>query len=131
MHTIPSDIMVGDCVYMYVPHLSKSSNCRKLTQFWTGPFLVVDKTSPVNCRPRNIQTDKDLPVSVHVNRLKPAYDRFCRPTQPPTDPEQRTDIPELSHNDLNMEDVERLCARRPNNCLTRQDYRYSSSTNHG
>jgi hypothetical protein len=100
---------------MYVSHLSKSSNCRKLTQFWTGRFPVVDKTSPVNCRLRNIQTDKDLPVLVHVYRLKPAYDRFCRPTQPPTDPEQRTDIAELSHNDLNMEDVESLSARRPNN----------------
>jgi len=98
---------VGDCVYLFVPHLSKAGNNRKLARLWTGPFVIVKRRGPVNFQLRNLQNNKLLPVFVHADRLKWAYDRFVRPTNDvqPENVEARVPIPELSEIDVHSEDL--------------------------
>lgn len=90
------DYQVGDTVWIYIPQLQKGLS-RKLMKLWCGPYLLVQKTGPVNFRVRNLENNKLLVTPIHVNRMKFAYDRVVRPqnNEPPADTDQITDIPGL------------------------------------
>lgn len=64
---------IGDRVYVtevYVPRGLK----RKFYPKYSGPYRIIEETSPVNFVVENIQTKKQL--RVHANRLKPAIARM-------------------------------------------------------
>ncbi|XP_072036114.1 uncharacterized protein [Amphiura filiformis] len=87
---------VGDSVWVYIPALQQGLS-RKLQKFWSGPYLLVEQTGPVNFRVRNLENNKLITTPIHVNRMKFAYDRYVRPNNDtePTDLEQRDPIPGL------------------------------------
>ena len=87
---------VGDVVWIYIPAVQQGLS-RKLMRFWSGPYLLVEQTGPVNFRVRNLENNKLLTAPIHVNRMKFAYDRYVRPNNDtaPTDSEQRDPIPGL------------------------------------
>ncbi|XP_072041155.1 uncharacterized protein [Amphiura filiformis] len=41
------EYQIGDTVWIYIPALQKGLS-RKLMKFWSGPYLLVEKTGPVN-----------------------------------------------------------------------------------
>ena len=67
----------GERVWIHVPHV-KTGNVAKLTRQWVGPYMVTERTSPVNYRIArfNTATSKINPV-VHVSRMK----RFIDPAE--------------------------------------------------
>jgi len=69
---------VGDTVWLFIP-ATQPGLSKKLMKFWSGPYLLVEQTGPVNFRVRNLANNKLLAAPVHVNRLKFAYDRYVRP----------------------------------------------------
>ena len=69
---------VGDTVWLYIP-VTQPGLSKKLMKFWSGPYLLVEQTGPVNFRVRNLENNKLLSAPVHVNRMKFAYDRYIRP----------------------------------------------------
>ncbi|XP_038052676.1 uncharacterized protein LOC119735953 [Patiria miniata] len=91
---------IGDTVWIYIPAFQKGLS-RKLMKFWAGPYLLVEQTSPVNFRVRNLENNKLLSSPVHVNRMKFAYNRYVRPSNDsvPFDPKQNTSILGLQEDD--------------------------------
>ncbi len=69
---------VGDTVWLYIP-ATQPGLSKKLMKFWSGPYLLVEQTGPVNFRVRNLENNKLVSAPVHVNRMKFAYDRYTRP----------------------------------------------------
>jgi hypothetical protein len=69
---------VGDTIWLYIP-ATQPGLSKKLMTFWSGPYLLVEQTGPVNFRVRNLANNKLLSAPVHVNRMKFAYDRYARP----------------------------------------------------
>ena len=69
---------VGDTIWIYIP-ATQPGLSKKLMKFWSGPYLLVEQTGPVNFRARNLENNKLLSSPVHVNRMKFAYDRYARP----------------------------------------------------
>ncbi len=66
-------------------------------KFWSGPYLLVEQTDPVNFRVRNLENNNLVKAPIHVNRMKFAYDRYVRPRNDtvPSDVGQRDPIPGL------------------------------------
>ena len=91
---------VGDSVWIYIPAVQQGLS-RKLMKFWSGPYLLVEQTGPVNFRVRNLENNKLLKAPIHVNRMKFAYDRYVRPGNDtaPSDLGQRDPIPGLVPDD--------------------------------
>ena len=81
-------------------------------KFWSGPYLLVEKTGPVNFRVRNLENNKLLNSPIHVNRMKYAYDRYVRPsnTDIPDDSNQTNEIPDLGMDDCPADSFEPLLA---------------------
>ena len=54
MNVLKRDVSyeVGDVVWVYIPKLQPGLS-RKLMKFWSGPYLLVSQTGPVNFRVRN------------------------------------------------------------------------------
>ena len=102
---------VGDSVWIYIPALQQGCS-RKLSKFWAGPYLLVEQTSPVNFKVRNLENNKLVKSTVHVNRMKFAYDRFVRPSNDtaPVDPVHRDPIPGLVHDDCPEDVFDQLLA---------------------
>lgn len=91
---------VGDVVWIYIPAVQPGLS-RKLMKFWSGPYLLVERTGLVNFRVRNLENNKLVSAPIHVNRMKFAYDRYVRPSNDtaPIDLEQRDPIPGLLPDD--------------------------------
>ena len=77
-HASDVQYQVGDTVWLYIP-VTQPGLSKKLMKFWSGPYLLVEQTGPVNFRVRNLANNKLLSTPVHVNRMKFAYDRYVRP----------------------------------------------------
>ena len=105
------EYQVGDTVWIYIPALQKGLS-RKLMKFWSGPYLLVEKTGPVNFRVKNLENNKLLNTPIHVNRMKYAYDRYVRPGNQdlPLDQNQRDEIPDLMLDDCPEDSFEPLLA---------------------
>jgi hypothetical protein len=91
---------VGDSVWIYIPAVQPGLS-RKLMKFWSGPYLLVEQTGPVNFRVRNLENNKLVKSPIHVNRMKFAYERYVRPSNDtaPLDLGQRDPIPGLVQED--------------------------------
>jgi hypothetical protein len=72
----PLDITPGDYVYLFTAH-SKIGN--KLSDRYSGPFVVDTIDSPHLIRLRNPETNRCMRQPVHINRLKIAYVRQPTP----------------------------------------------------
>ena len=117
----PSVFEIGDCVYLFVPSLSSKLKSRKLARLWTGPWVIVDKTSAVNVKLKNLSTAKVLPVCVNVNRLKLAFDRYERPSDQilPDDPvSAELEEDQIEPDDLADDDIVQHTARREIDTMT-------------
>ena len=77
-HTSDVQFQVGDTIWLYIP-ATQPGLSKKLMKFWSGPYLLVEQTGPVNFRVRNLTNNKLMSAPVHVNRMKFAYDRYARP----------------------------------------------------
>jgi hypothetical protein len=110
-HAQEVDFQVGDTVWIYIPRLQKGLS-RKLLKLWCGPYLLIQRTGPVNFRVRNLGNNKALSTPIHVNRMKYAYDRSARPNsnEPPVDPDQTVGIPDLVMSDCPEDSFEPLLA---------------------
>ena len=106
-HAQKVDFEVGDTVWVYIPRLQKGLS-RKLMKLWCGPYLLVQRTGPVNFRVRNLENNKLLTIPIHVNRMKYAYNSSSQ--EPPVDSNQNGDIPELVMNDCPEDSFEPLLA---------------------
>jgi hypothetical protein len=60
---------IGDLVLLYVPHV-KAGKSRKFHHPWRGPYQILERTSPVNYRIRELTGNRRLTLVVHANRLK-------------------------------------------------------------
>ena len=69
---------VGDTVWLYVPKCPPNLS-RKLVHKWHGPYRIIEKPKEIHCFLRSCDSNKLLPVPVHVNRLKRAFERNLRP----------------------------------------------------
>ena len=72
-------------------------DCQGNMKLWAGPYLIVQRTGPVNFRVRNLENHKLLSSPIHVNRMKFVYDRYVRSNNDivPTNPEQRISMDNL------------------------------------
>ncbi|XP_072014174.1 uncharacterized protein [Amphiura filiformis] len=77
-HASDVQFQVGDTIWLYIP-ATQPGLSKKLMKFWSGPYLLVEQTGPVNFRVRNLTNNKLMSAPVHVNRMKFAYDRYARP----------------------------------------------------
>lgn len=113
------EYQVGDTVWVYVPQLQKGLS-RKLLKLWCGPYLLVQRTGPVNFRVRNLENNKLLSTPIHVNRIKYAYNRYVRPDSniPPDDPEQGQEIPGLVVSDCPEDSYEPMLATQQTERIT-------------
>jgi hypothetical protein len=50
---------VGDTIWLYIP-ATQPGLSKKLMKFWSGPYLLVEQTGPVNFRVRNLANNKLL-----------------------------------------------------------------------
>ncbi|XP_038047480.1 uncharacterized protein K02A2.6-like [Patiria miniata] len=94
------EYQVGDLVWIYFP-VSQKGLSKKLMKLWAGPYLIVQRTGPVNFRVRNLENHKLLSSPIHVNRMKFVYDRYVRPNNDifPADPQHRTSVDDLVQED--------------------------------
>jgi hypothetical protein len=109
VHAQDVEYQVGDTVWVYIPALQKGLS-RKLMKFWSGPYLLVQQTGPVNFHIRNLENNKLVKAPVHVNRMKYAYNRYVRPNnnELPADQNQRDELPGLVPGDCPIDSYEPL-----------------------
>lgn len=62
----------GQKVYIYFPVVQKGTS-RKLTSFWRGPFLIIDKLSDLTYRVRDDESKAEQVV--HIDRMKQCHSR--------------------------------------------------------
>ncbi|PFX13456.1 Retrovirus-related Pol polyprotein from transposon 17.6 [Stylophora pistillata] len=89
---------VGQRVWVNTPRTKKGLS-RKLLHNWSGPYRIVEQSSPVHFRLRT-DTNKKVTFAVHANRMKPLIDPSLRLIEPPLvdDPREpyldESDIPD-------------------------------------
>ena len=74
------EFVPGDKVWVYTPRNIKGLSS-KLLHKWHGPYRILNQTSPVNFQISI--TGRQVPVIIHVNRLKKYYDQSKRPQADP------------------------------------------------
>ena len=67
--TLPNYYTVGDLVYVYSPVVHKDDHIA-FHKFWSGPFKVIEKVSPVVFKVQHCENTDDI-RRVYVSRLKP------------------------------------------------------------
>jgi transposase InsO family protein len=72
----PLEFSVGDSVWLYIPHISKGLS-KKFSSPWCGPFRIAQKISPLLYELG--RGNGKLTQRVHIDRLKPFYDRISKP----------------------------------------------------
>ena len=65
----PVNFEVGDLVYLKTPKV-KPGLSKKLQKLWSGPFKLIEKSSPVNFYIRDVENLKKTKGPIHVNRFK-------------------------------------------------------------
>jgi len=75
----PFTFHLGQAVYLYDP-VAKTSECVKLRRRWRGPYLL-DHISSHNVKLYNPLNNKHIEKSVHINRIKPCYQRDDTPEE--------------------------------------------------
>ena len=104
---------VGDKVWLYIPKVNKGLT-KKLAKQWSGPYLLVKQTSPVNFRVRNVDNHKMLHNTINVGRMKLFFGRNFRPDEAviPGNPVNREDLDGLCDDDLPPDSFVSLKSKR-------------------
>ena len=70
---------------------------------WSGPYILLEKTSPTNFRVDHAHNNEPLKNMVHVNRMKPFHYRSIMPPQPTVITEgEMHDITDLNPRDADF-----------------------------
>jgi ribosomal protein L21E len=72
---------VGQLVWLYIPQV-QAGQSRKLYKGYSGPYILIEQTSPVNFKLAKAHNNQVLKNAVHVNRLKPYISRQLKPPTP-------------------------------------------------
>ena len=96
----PRDFEPGELVWIYFPDVMVGGS-RKFFHNWSGPYILLEKTSPTNFRVAHAHNNEQLKNQVHVNRMKPFHHRSIMPPQPSIVAEQQPhDIVHLNPRDI-------------------------------
>ena len=68
----PYTFLEGDLVYLNDPVL-RDDKTRKLAPQWSGPFEVIEVSTPHSLKLRDLLTQKDVPNAIHIDRLKKCW----------------------------------------------------------
>ena len=74
----PLNFEPGDLVWVYFPQIMVGGS-RKFFHNYSGPYVLLEKTSPVDFRVAHAHNGKRLKNVVHVNRMKPFHHRSVVP----------------------------------------------------
>ena len=104
---------VGDKVWLYIPKINKGLT-KKLAKQWSGPYILVKQTSPVNFKVRNVDNHKMLHNTINVGRMKLFFGRNFRPddTVVPGNPLNREVLDGLCDDDLPPDSFVNLKSKR-------------------
>jgi ribosomal protein L21E len=72
---------VGQLVWLYIPQV-QAGQSRELYKGYSGPYILIEQTSPVNFRLAKAHNNQVLKNAVHVNRLKKYISRQLKPPTP-------------------------------------------------
>jgi ribosomal protein L21E len=72
---------VGQLVWLYIPQV-QAGQSRKLYKGYSGPYILIEQTSPVNFKLAKAHNNEVLKNPVHVNRLKKYVLRQLKPPTP-------------------------------------------------
>lgn len=97
----------GDLVWIYIPQILVGGS-RKFFHNYSGPYILLNKTSPVDFEVAHAHNNKKLRNKVHVNRLK----RFHHRSIVPTPDDQQRAVTNVTHD---VEDIHPLDAERVSN----------------
>jgi hypothetical protein len=92
---------LGDLVYVYYPEITIGAKRACLRKF-SGPYIIVEKITPVTFRVAQAHNNQVLKNPIHMNRFKPFISRLIKP---PT-PDELTEL--LMSKDVEPEDVNSL-----------------------
>jgi transposase InsO family protein len=81
---------VGELTWVWFPHLQVGAS-KKLLNKYSGPYVLIEQTSPVNFKIAKAHNNQVLKYPVHVNRLKKYYTRHILPP----DPSELVDVAEV------------------------------------
>ena len=94
------DFKPGDLVWIHFPEVMVGGS-RKFFMNWSGPYIIVEKTSDTNFKVAQAHNSNILKNEIHVNRMKPFYHRAVLPPKPEqvTKQESVEDIRDLHPSD--------------------------------
>ena len=94
------DFKPGDLVWIHFPEIMVGGS-RKFFMNWSGPYIIVEKTSDTNFKVSQAHNSKILKNEIHINRMKPFYHRAVLPPKPETITEQENidDVQDLHPSD--------------------------------
>jgi len=65
----PSEFLEGQLVWLHIPQV-KPGTCKKMHVKYSGPYYIVEKTSPQNYLINDCKSHKQVGHAVHADRLK-------------------------------------------------------------
>ena len=95
----------GDLVWVYFPQVMVGGS-RKFFHNYSGPYILLEKISPVDFKVAHAHNGKELRNKVHVNRMKPFHHRSVMPE--PISSEQIVSYTTDDIDDVNPNDQPRL-----------------------
>lgn len=75
------DFKPGDLVWIHFPEIMVGGS-RKFFMNWSGPYIIIEKTSDTNFKVAQAHNSNILKNEIHVNRMKPFYHRAVLPPKP-------------------------------------------------
>ena len=122
---------VGDMVYLHLhrPVITSTTQSRKLSSMWHGPYYICEKIYPVNVRLRRKGDNELVKGRIHVNRLKMATERMQELSDqlPSVEPVQEDD----SAHDAPHEDSHNVSSEKLPSRVHVDDDTGSSNQSHG
>ena len=67
---VDSGYTLGQLVYLHIPTLLRKGTSKKLQPTYSGPYIIIRKTSPVTVVLRRLQDGHVFKKSIHVSRLR-------------------------------------------------------------
>ena len=107
------DFKPGDLVWVHFPEVMVGGS-RKFFMNWSGPYIIVEKTSATNFKVAQAHNSKILKNEIHVNRMKPFYHRAVLPPKPElaANQEDIDDVYDLHPNDTSALEADKSAQTR-------------------
>ena len=71
----------GDLVWVHFPEVMVGGS-RKFFFNWSGPYIIIERTSDTNYRVAHAHNSEPLKNEIHLNRMKKFYHRSVQPPKP-------------------------------------------------